>query len=92
MIGGQLSDAAFGTDVSASGRNERLVISQNPKLARAAALMDFIVYSSGEVNQSPDIDHEILKDYPSAFGGRRAERRDPAAAWTRSRVLSSLAY
>lgn len=57
--------------------------------------MDLIVYSSREVNQSPDIDHRILKDYPSAFGGRRAERCiycDAAAAWTRSRVLSSLAY
>lgn len=54
--------------------------------------MDLIVYSSGEVNQSPDIDHKILKDYPSAFGGRGGERRDPATAWTRPRVLRGLAY
>lgn len=57
--------------------------------------MDLIVYSTGEVNQSPDIDHKILKDYPSAGGGRRAERCfycDMAAARTRSQVRSSLAY
>lgn len=39
--------------------------------------MDLIVYWTGEVNQSPDIDHRILKDYASAGGGgnRGSERR-----------------
>lgn len=57
--------------------------------------MDLIVFSTGEVNQSPDIDRRILKDYTSAGGGRGAERRiycHAATARTKSRLLSSLAY